>query len=300
MEDQRALVPARVADLANNWQTRKDNPMQEQGYDRTPYTVMDLPVRRLFIDLSYQRVPVPTHVTKLMNNWQWDLVSMLEVNRRADNVFAVFDGGQRTTAVMKLFGPEQEVPCKVFDRLGIETEARYYVDLNKDRKPIKTIERAKGGIRANDPDWLSITQVLDQFQLAWSADTRVSGDRCINCWAALRGAYATGGSGGGAKHLRDTLQILTDVWKGDPASLEGNWISGMSSFIRSYSWCSHFDKDRVIERLSPYSIGDVVNAHQKYRVAGLPVKVMYRKAFQEFYNKGLRSGKLLTKAEAED
>lgn len=261
-----------------------------------PFTPMMLPVGKLTIDTTYQRHTDEAHLNKLIKNWVDNYSGCLEVNHRNDDVYAVFDGGHRTKAAKTRFGDDHMLLCKVFSGLTVEEEADLFTELNKIRKPIKVIDLAKSGMKAEDPQWLQIANALNSFQLVWSVEGRVSGDRAINCWAALRGAH----SHGGVAMVEQTLRLLTSIWNGDPTSLEGVWVSGMADFIRGYSWSSHFDEKRIIERLSAYKVEDVVTRHGFHRAGGVPVSRAYRKTFQEFYNKGLRSGKLLSKAEAED
>lgn len=263
----------------------------EQGYQLTR-----MPVGRLLVDTSYQRATNENRIDLLHNNWDEGWSGTLDVNNRDDDSYYVYDGNHRRAAALKRFGEEYLLACKVYKGLPVEEEARRFVELNRNRKQIKVIELAKSGLRANDPEWTEIAKVLNQFGLNWSAETRVSGDRSICCWKVLRDINKAGGT----DRIEQTLRLLIGIWDGAAPSLEGVWVDGMSDFIRVYSWSPNFDESRIIERLSEWGPEKVTERQTAYRAGGVPVKRAYRKAYQELFNRGLRSGRLLTKAEAEE
>lgn len=118
---------------------------------------------QLLIDESYQRSleaeSSQALIRKIAINWDWGLCQPLFVARRGDGGLYVVDGQHRLAAAVTR-GDIHQLPCVVTHFDSAEQEARAFVALNQQRKPLSTIELFKAALAAGDPTAIKIRDSL--------------------------------------------------------------------------------------------------------------------------------------------
>jgi hypothetical protein len=104
----------------------------------------------LLVDDSYQRSASPAKVKKIASEWSWVACSVIVVAQRASGEFFVIDGQHRVIAA-KQRSDISDLPCVVFEIDDIADEARGFLNVNTERKPMASIGKFKASIAASDP-----------------------------------------------------------------------------------------------------------------------------------------------------
>src|ERR1044072_8898324 len=73
---------------------------------------------QLAVDPAYQREANLTKVEKIAAGWSWKALGTLQVAKRGDGKFLVFEGGHRLLA-SKQRVDVQELPCAIYPSAGV-------------------------------------------------------------------------------------------------------------------------------------------------------------------------------------
>lgn len=114
-----------------------------------PGSLLMLDKLSLKIDDSYQRELNLAKTLELSSQWSWIACGALIVAMRGDD-FWVIDGQHRLAAALKR-SDIRELPCIVFETLGVKEEAVGFLRSNTNRRPIGAISRHKAAIASDDP-----------------------------------------------------------------------------------------------------------------------------------------------------
>lgn len=122
-----------------------------------------LRVGDLIVDHRYQREHVAAaHVAAIVDRFDWSLFFAIGVNRRGNGGLYVFDGQHRVSAVLELFGPDEQVPALVTQGLGASDEARLFHAMQSTRKALTAADRFKAQVFRGDPAALEIVAIASQ------------------------------------------------------------------------------------------------------------------------------------------
>ena len=108
--------------------------------------------RLLFLPEEYQRNQGDQEgkIKKIASDFQWPLFGALVVARRSGwNKFAIMDGGGRWSAAMRR-SDVSSVPCVVFDMTSLSDEAKAFLGLNKNRKPVTVVNQLNALVLSGD------------------------------------------------------------------------------------------------------------------------------------------------------
>lgn len=138
---------------AHDWKT-EDKPGQ--------YTMLDKSL--IGIDDSYQREHIhESRVLRICASLSWKKFGVLLIARRTTRggreTYWVFDGQHRKMAVDKRTDIT-DVPCLVFDSTGPLEESRWFLEVNKDRGPVRGVDSFKALIRNREPVAMSVRDML--------------------------------------------------------------------------------------------------------------------------------------------
>lgn len=112
----------------------------------------------LLIDDTYQRDPITTKITEITARWSWIAAGVLSIGQRGDKYY-VIDGQHRLLAA-KRRSDITTLPCIVFQTQTIEEEAKGFLHVNSNRKPVAAFEKHKAETVIKDPIVLQVEQVL--------------------------------------------------------------------------------------------------------------------------------------------
>jgi ParB-like nuclease domain len=192
-----------------------------------------VPIDRIVVDDRYQRELSSQVVNRIARNFDERQLGVLEVAARGDGTYAVFDGQHRLKALRQL--RHTVAPCMVHDDLTPEIEAELFVRLQRERRPVTPLDRFHAGLFAGS---VEAQELKDAVEAAGYEIARHSGgdrrhvamNNRIRAIVALERLYRTRGPAG----VRSTLQFINEMWGHDEGSTTGDFMLGVSLFLRSY------------------------------------------------------------------
>lgn len=104
---------------------------------------------RLTIDTAYQRADNDNKVLGIARDFNWIAFGALSVSRRPNGQLCVIDGQHRWLAAMKRADVTM-LPCVVYDMDGVDGEAKGFLQINKGRKPLSSLDTFKAKIVSGD------------------------------------------------------------------------------------------------------------------------------------------------------
>lgn len=113
----------------------------------------------LEIDPSYQRSLSEKHSTKFISEWSWAACGTLSVALRPDASWHVFDGQHRLYAAKQLPWITK-LPCMTFEMETVPNEAVNFLDVNSNRRPMRTTEKFRALAMAEDPIAKAVSDVI--------------------------------------------------------------------------------------------------------------------------------------------
>ncbi len=208
---------------------------------------------RLTSGLPYQQSISEKKVENLVREWDDRLLTPLTVSFR-DGKFNVVDGQHRVAAMRKMNSGENVlVPCLVYSGLTYEQEAAlcYQIDQSKGRLSLAMSTNAlmESG---QDAQVLEIRDLLEREGFTWALGKKNAVEYEVVATRAVLNAYHLLG---GAAFAR-MFALLRDTWHGSPYSLQGQFLSGMALFLKTYE--PEVNDHTFIKRLSlsaPEEIG---------------------------------------------
>jgi len=120
----------------------------------------------LAVDESYQRSASRAKVLRIAREWSWIACGVISVAKRASGFF-VIDGQHRVLAARNRADID-DLPCVVFDSDGAEKEARAFLDTNKNRKAMTSIESFKAMTIAMEPVAIFVKETLEKNSITIS------------------------------------------------------------------------------------------------------------------------------------
>lgn len=192
---------------------------------------------QLSVDPAYQRKLDATTSQKLIReiaeNWDWALCLPLVVARRsADSaegggLFVV--DGQHRHAAANLRGDIQVLPCVILEGSEREVEARLFVRLNKQRRPISKLDEFRAAIAAGDEQACEIEDALARAGLKLAANTNPDGwkpGELANVGGLIQAWKTHGGTAGAF-----ALEVLARAYPGEVLRFGGTIFPGLAGVI---------------------------------------------------------------------
>jgi hypothetical protein len=136
----------------------------------SPAELKWLPKEIIKIDNTYQRSLIKERVKQITANWSWLACGALIVACRKDTFWAV-DGQHRVSASMRR-SDIKALPCLIFNAVEIKDEAKAFLSVNSERKPISAIQRHKALIVSENLVAQRIQAKLDELGLSLTADKK--------------------------------------------------------------------------------------------------------------------------------
>lgn len=212
---------------------------------------------QLQVDASYQRKLDATSSDKLIReiaqHWDWALCLPLVVARRAEGGGLFVVDGQHRHAAACLRGDIQVLPCVILEGSEVELEARTFVRLNKQRRPISKLDEFRAAIAAGDDLACEIEDALARAGLKLAANTNYS---CFKpgelaCVGGLSRAWRE--HGGAASAL--ALEVLARSYPGQILRFGGSIFPGIAAIIADDGADFAF-VDELVEMVSGRSQAD--------------------------------------------
>jgi hypothetical protein len=107
----------------------------------------------------YQRDGKPNKVLELASAWSWIACGTITVAKR-DGKYWTVDGQHRKLAADRR-SDIQELPCMVFEVEDVSTEARAFIDTNRNRKPVSALDTFKAQIVSGDTNAQFVQEIIE-------------------------------------------------------------------------------------------------------------------------------------------
>ena len=158
------------------------------GNAEWPYVVELIPLDRIIVDHNYQRPVDWPWVRKTAAVYDDTLVGSIDVSDRAHGAaYAVMDG-QGRYEVLKMVG-KRTVFASIYTGLDIESEARFFLHKNQDRKAVHPYHIYKAKLTARDQETIEVTKIVEKLGYVVSITSASKLDNKISAVQALQEAY---------------------------------------------------------------------------------------------------------------
>ena len=200
---------------------------------------------QLFVDHTYQRAPDMARARGLAAGWNRKLAGVIEVSDRGADQhprYAIIDGQHRWLAAKEL-SPAPMVVATIHEGLSVAEEAQLFDRLNRDRRRTSTWDHWRARKSALDPTVLAIEAAVADVAGAHAAPLRIdngAGEGNIRCTSTLEKLHALGG----VDLIRDTLDLLVDVWDVRQDAFDAPAVHGIGLVLH------HLEHDIDLERLT--------------------------------------------------
>lgn len=240
-----------------------------------------VPIKYLIVDGRYQRDVKEPFVERVAKEWDPALVNVLEVSKRSEVEYAVFDGQQRLNAAIRR-GDIEELPCLIHTGLTPEEEASLFTRLQDNRVPMQPLDRFKARQFGRDPTAVDIVEIATKngYQIG-------NGKGQLSAIFKVEQVYRRG-------NLDETLQLLS-IWRDEQKALESSFIEGVSRFIEYFAEYRdndgkvyHVDWERVNEKWAEVASAVILRRTAEYQDNLTSSKGRgVLEVLREIYNKGL-------------
>lgn len=159
-----SLIAARAAPAAK---AAGNKPLKLKPMVGSPPTPAFCLVDHLLVDDTYQRSieggASQKLIVKIAENWDWRLCLPLLVSKRDGKMF-VIDGQHRLEAA-RLRGDIRDIPVVVFDFNDPKAEAELFVQANRSRRNMGTLDDFHAAVVAGDAKAIAINEVVTEAGL---------------------------------------------------------------------------------------------------------------------------------------
>lgn len=180
----------------------------------------------VLIDDVYQRALIEQRVVSMSQKWSWIACGTLIVGNRDGQYWAI-DGQHRLMAA-KRRSDIQDLPCIVFRCRSVKEEAKGFLSVNSERKPISVRQRHKAMVVAGDNVALMIQQRLNELGLSTTVDDKTPGFFACFAWAR-RAANDDYGS------FCAVLGVAAEISIKDSIRIKQTVVEGLSFIDKNYT-----------------------------------------------------------------
>ena len=191
-----------------------------------PGTLCWIHKSNIVIDLTYQRALIKQRVIDLSAAWSWVACGTLIITLRMDKYFAI-DGQHRLMAAQRRSDIEQ-LPCLLFETKSIQEEAKGFLNVNSQRKPISTAHRHKAMVVSGDPVATCVQETIDQLGLSTTTDSKTPGHFGCLSWA-LNAARED------QEVFKTVLSVASKISLDDAEPIHLTLLSGLTYINKHYA-----------------------------------------------------------------
>jgi hypothetical protein len=218
-----------------------------------PFRVELLPLDALLVDESYQRPVDWPFVRKEAARFDSSLVGTIDVAQRSPSSFAILDGQQRSQ-IVRLVG-KSSIYCSIYVGLDAESEARYFLHKNANRKSVHPWYTFRATVASGDAAARETQAIVERhgYVLAIGAPNERR-ERNISAISAVTSSYA--------RKMPDGTSVLDPVLDTLKRSTLGRDHGQDSILIRGmalvYQQQPDADRDLLVETLVELGPGLII------------------------------------------
>ena len=195
--------------------------------------------------------------------------------------FYIVDGQHRTAGAK--ISEVSHVMCQVLHRLTYEEEAMLFAEQDRNKKPLKSVDKFRAKIEGQDTKSLEIIDILAKLSLEVS---RGSGDFEIQAIGTVEKIMDKLGADG----LERCLKLIKKAWNGKESSFQSGVLKGVTELITRYQY--DLEDKIFIKQLKKVEISDIVREARSATYHYDAISVAFAKTMFKYYNKKLRSSRL--------
>lgn len=248
-----------------------------------------VPLEKLKVDESYQRIPGVAKVRNIVNNFNPTMLGAIHASKRADGNYYVVDGWHRCNACRQA-GYDKPLNVVVYHGLTVEEEAKLFTGLN-DSRTVAAVDKFRARVRQGDD--IAATRID-----AIVADSGLKiGRHGITAVTALEHVF----NGSGIRTringdvfydeiLQDTLQVIQEAYGADRKAFRAKMIGGVGYLLNKFP--ASIDRDRLARVMSEHSPQQIEGSSKAMSFSGAKSDELVAYVLHGFYNRGLRTNKL--------
>jgi hypothetical protein len=219
-----------------------------------PLEVRMLPVSDLAIDRKYQRILDKGWCERVAQKWKPELCQALDVSVRESleygNQYFVIDGQHRLEAA-RIRGVKM-LPCIITRNLTSEDEATLFIQLQKNRRALGSIDLFWAMFHSNDPAAVRIAELCQKHDFVIARKLGDNANNKIACVSALQRVYRYSEG-----TLDETLRVLRDTWDGAHDSLLRNVVQGIGRFVHAFAVSENYSHGALVDKLKAIAVDDL-------------------------------------------
>ena len=199
-------------------------------------------VQDMFVDPSYQRELDVPRARRMAEKWERPLVGVIEVSDRGPAQhprFAVVDGQHRFAAA-KLRDAAAVLVANVHVGLNVRDEAHLFYAIDAKRTRLTTWDRWNARRGSGDPTVLAVDDIAHTLGLQVDNAPTNGNIRCVSTCEKILQL-------GGRTLLRETLELVVEVWGVEPEAFDAPLLHGTSYVL--YHYGSELDTTRLADAM---------------------------------------------------
>ena len=261
--------------------------MTTAKFTKSEHATKWIPVKNLAVIWPDSQRPLDEkHVDRLAKDFDPDMFGVIAVCKpNGKELYHVIDGNHRRMAMEKLFGPEEMVPCNVFEATDPARAAQIFNEINTGRRPVSAVDRFRVRVTSGAPTEVAVSKIIKNLGYRVG---NISEDGAIRAVAACTRIHKRFGG----EVLTITLLTIRTCWGKTARGADEAIISGLAEFFHEFG--PQVDRERLNEKLAKAFtpdrlIGAAKSARDVYRCSTVSA---VSRVIQNMYNSGIRVGKL--------
>tara|TARA_R100000773_G_C4202877_1_gene104739 strand:+ start:79 stop:921 length:843 start_codon:yes stop_codon:yes gene_type:complete len=254
-----------------------------------------VPINKLIVNKNYQRNIDNRLVNNITKNYDSSMIGTITVTTDEELweelSYEIIDGQNRVKAIKNVLGSNATIQVNCIYNLNEEEKAKYFYELNKNRKSLSSMDLFKAKLVSGDKDSLNLHEICKQYEcniLTIDTNSKNNINTCRSI-ALLQNLYKR-------NLLEDVLLVIQSAYNHNnnenlaKGKFESRFLQNIATIINVYSKEINFE--RLVNVLSKNSVN---NFNMEYNRQYSPDEI---KNFSgcvlivNAYNKNLRKGRL--------
>lgn len=254
-----------------------------------------IPVKNLSVVwLDAQRPLNKKHAQMIADAFDPEMFGALAVTKpNAKNIYHVIDGQHRKVAVESKYGPDEMVPCQVYDAEDPARAAELFDHINSNRRAPAPLDIFKIRVTAGGETQVAVDKIVKACGYRVGPLGSKSKGGTIPCVSALEYVYQSCGP----EVLTATLVTLKAIWGiEDKSAVSAFLVRGLGVFLSEFRHCS---APKLIEAVGKrYTASRMLGAARAMKEArAVNMTVAVRDLLISAYNRDARGAKKLVLGE---
>lgn len=215
------------------------------------------------VEECYQRPLDKTRVENIVRSFSWRSFGALVVVPQPDGSYHATDGQHRLEAA-KLHPKVSHVPCCIVTAQDIRSEAGIFVDINKNRKNVNSLELFFAQLTAGDPEAETIHHVCKEagVRIPKYAGKGFKVNDCIAI-AAIQASIAKHGT-------VKTRSFLTLLTKASFAPISASHIKATEMLLTDPEFEPHIEPEELAATIRAEGVTSAAEARRFAATHGVP------------------------------